>query len=878
MAALAVIGSTFEGNIGVNGAGLSVHDFCTGTGLEKYSILSSTFQSNEAEHAGGGVYWNRHHVSELAAESCFGCSAGKLGSLELSNVAFMQNNAVQGGGGWVKGLSVALDNSVVQDNVAVQQGGGLWVSHGSLVVSGSLLQANEVEAERDSSMLEVPALVGGGAIYVDTCEHKGFQANYSRILHNRVVHPELAGSGGAIATATCRFTMIHSNLSNNEVEGAGGGAYIAGALSPSLIETSTILGNLAALKGGGFVTNESALHLSIVEIIQNTVSFTVNETELVSPYAIKGIGGGVCVDGGSFLSMDHTVFVENAATQGGGLHVHCRNSLALNNTDFRGNYASHSGTEYFSECNSPWLLPVRETWSIRSSPLQSTPPVGSGPVRLAIESSVEALFEGSEAPGAIAVLALVNINGDREVTDFTTKCFVNASVVEPDGITPGLIGRSQYTAHGGFVNITEFGFSAPAARLLLVIVDCRELQVSRTLEYPVARLHPAWLTPPPHTWSPSSGSGFVPIEPDPLILLNTPYPSLLQGATVSCTAGTRFANADVNSVSSSISLLNPPVGGYINTLNNGTVVPLRTLQVSASYGSTVVLVIECVRDTEILPKLNWTLHLTTPRVKWVQSPPFFITSGQAIEMSVTLEPGDVPGAPKTSCTVAVLPTSQHPHLVIQSATAYWGEDEIAWETLVFTGLLGTSNTAVVNCSTGLHGLPQGKVFDFFLNTCPPGYEPDDTGTRCLPCTGTAHSTGHFQPCRGCPLQGAICENGTLQLLEGYFPAEGRYLSTSDVSGVNAGTMLYKCDTPAACRLTNMTLPYRCATGYRGALCAACDPALNYARSGTECLECWPSWLTVLFLASLVCTLATALVYIAIFRGHRSQKAGRLSCV
>ena len=878
MTNLGLLDSNFEANFGAEvGAGLSVNDFCAGTGQEQYLIRNTLFHDNIAERAGGGLYWNRRHANQLSDESCFGCSRGSLGSLIAYDVAFRQNHAFhgEGGGGWLNGLSTAFFNSEIRNNVAGFQGGGLWLSHGSLEVSNSVFEGNEVGTNLTAAISQGAQHTGGGAIHLDTCEHKGFQGNYTRFHHNRVENVGSEGLGGAIVTMSCRFTMWHSDVLHNKVDGAGGGAFIDGAPSPSLIESSTFGGNVASSKGGGMVANNSALHFSAVNIVENSVELPTDHEEQVTPYETSGIGGGISIRGGSVLSMDQTLFENNAATQGGGVHIQCDNSITMSGPDFRGNNATHSGTEYFSECKSPWLETMKVLVGTRSLSMPSAPAVGSGPVRLVIESSVEALFEGSKSPEAIAILALVNINDRREVADSTTKCSVNASVIEPQGITPGLIGRSEYEADQGFVNITDFGFTAPAAQTLSAIVDCRKLGVSITLSYPVARLRPTWSRPPPHTWSPSSGSAFVPIEPDPLILLQTPYPLLLQGAVVVCTAGTRFANVEGTSGSRSISLLNPPASGYTNSLNNGTIVPLPALQVSASYGSTVILTVECVRDSEILPKLNWTLHLTTPTVHWVRRPPDIVTSGQIIRMSVGLDPADLPGAPATSCSVVALRSSQDPNLVIQSATAFWGVNEIAWSALTITGLLGTSNTVVVNCSTGLHGIPQGKVLNFLLSTCSAGYQPDDTATRCLPCTGTTHSTGHFEPCRGCPLQGAVCENGTLQLLEGYFPAERRHLSSRDISGIDGATILYKCDTRAACLLSNRTLPYRCATGYKGALCAACDSELEYARSGTECVACWPSWLTGLFLSSLACLLMAALVYIAIFRRPSKPKSWKI---
>ena len=232
---------------------------------------------------------------------------------------------------------------------------------------------------------------------------------------------------------------------------------------------------------------------------------------------------------------------------------------------------------------------------------------------------------------------------------------------------------------------------------------------------------------------------------------------------------------------------------------------------------------------------------------------------------------------------------------LRSATALVLNGVANWTDVVLTGYLEEEYSLRVDCFTGTRRIPQALKAVVTLKECSAGWEPSNDFTGCVPCTGARYSDGGLHRCLPCPPAGAVCNDGSLQLLNGHYPADVRAVlapfapgatgfqgspSSSSSSSSNtsstassiiapitfdASTVLYACDQAHACRVSNVSRLYSCAEGYTGPLCRACDAALQYAKSGSECLRCWPDWVLVLFLVVAGLLLLCFMLYMALVR-------------
>ena len=115
-------------------------------------------------------------------------------------------------------------------------------------------------------------------------------------------------------------------------------------------------------------------------------------------------------------------------------------------------------------------------------------------------------------------------------------------------------------------------------------------------------------------------------------------------------------------------------------------------------------------------------------------------------------------------------------------------------------------------------------------------------------------------CVSCPARGAICEDGQMTLVAGFwYDAKENGMLDSfwyerSLGRIDSSFNLYRC-APDACTIDNVTGFPACNEGRGGTLCAECKSGF-YAASGGSCSRCptgnskW-SWLLLLALAALL---------------------------
>jgi hypothetical protein len=220
-----LISENSSGNVG--GAGGSAGDF--------FSIKNSLVAANTAPFLAGGLIVIQGLIS--------------VGTVEIENTEFRDNEAALGGALVTNGIGVGIKGSRFIDNDAAQDGGAI-------------------------------AVVGQGVV----------QVNDSTFSGNTAV-----GNGGAITVMEdSRLFLLMSTLNDNNAN-IGGGINILQA-SEAFITNSTVSDNTASTWGGGiYVAGISSLTINL-----STIAFNEAST-----------GAGVYKNSDSFLQTFHTIISDN---------------------------------------------------------------------------------------------------------------------------------------------------------------------------------------------------------------------------------------------------------------------------------------------------------------------------------------------------------------------------------------------------------------------------------------------------------------------------------------------------------------------------------------------------------------------------------------
>jgi nitrous oxidase accessory protein NosD len=175
-----------------------------------------------------------------------GNQAGRMFTIGNSAVTLdsltIQNGSAFEGGGVFSAAILTINNSLIQNNLAIANGGGLYNNNGTAVIqAGSRIIGNSV-SDFDS---------GGDAIF----NHTGtvtIQGD-SQIMGNSA---QIAGGG--IYNFLGTLTVAASTISNNSTSFDGGGIYNHRGTA-TVQDGSMIAGNSARVDGGGLYDGEGLL-------------------------------------------------------------------------------------------------------------------------------------------------------------------------------------------------------------------------------------------------------------------------------------------------------------------------------------------------------------------------------------------------------------------------------------------------------------------------------------------------------------------------------------------------------------------------------------------------------------------------------------------
>ncbi|MBN2233039.1 MAG: hypothetical protein JW781_09510, partial [Deltaproteobacteria bacterium] len=312
-------------------------------------------------YAGGGTLISGNLISHNVADnSTWGEGGGIMlreshGTVEGNLISYNRagNSAGYGGGIAVVDGRPAITGNAVSHNIAGQAvmgiGGGIWVWSDETVV----IDNNSIYSNRAISGEGDPLLISrGGGIYYggNPTVLAVISGNMIRDNVASLLRPQLGLGGGLYVTGTVTPTVIAGNVVEGNWagfngDGNGGGLYVE--QSEATIEDNEIAGNYASWaggwgKGGGLYVDGSAVTIRGNSFVRNAGGgFAGPEA------ATMGSGGGMVISDTVAL-VENNAIVSNHATNspgsialGGGVYVLTSTVRIVDNT-ISGNSTDHS--------------------------------------------------------------------------------------------------------------------------------------------------------------------------------------------------------------------------------------------------------------------------------------------------------------------------------------------------------------------------------------------------------------------------------------------------------------------------------------------------------------------------------------------------------
>lgn len=310
-----------------NGGGIYIHGSKTGdvtTGnftMNGGSITSNTASGDEINTGyGGGTYVNGGNFT-LTAYAIEG---------EISNNA----SSKDGGGVYINGGQFVQNAGAISSNVSNGNGAGVCiVNGGTFTMSGGNITGNGKEGS-------TPKTQNGGGVYLNggnfTLDGDG------EISSNAAIE----NGGGVFLTGdNCIYELQKGNITGNSA-GKGGGVYLEKGLfklgtSGNILE-GNISSNTATYGGGVYIGSGNVSPVSDEIPAEPTEGFIMYGGTITSN-STDYDGGGIYLDGGSFLMNNGDIISNSSASEGGGVCIVNNGNFTMNDGDITGNGKNSDG-------------------------------------------------------------------------------------------------------------------------------------------------------------------------------------------------------------------------------------------------------------------------------------------------------------------------------------------------------------------------------------------------------------------------------------------------------------------------------------------------------------------------------------------------------
>ena len=280
----------------INGGGINVINGSL------VSLINSNVTLNSAGFDGGGVY-----------------NSGSV--IAISTTTISQNSCLTNGGGVniIDSIDCSITDSLIalNSNSTTGNGGGINIANSAVIISTTTIdQNNSVNDGGGCNILDSSIVSFRDCIITSNAADEfnlggGISADSSVIILLRTtVNGNSSGSGRGVGTINSLTNITDSTISNNfhpdpDVTGSGGGIFISDPASVSLINNSTISGNLCTTGGGIFVIGPTAPVTLLNVTISNNIAF---------------VGGGISVDATiitAIVNVGNTIIADNIVGAGG---------------------------------------------------------------------------------------------------------------------------------------------------------------------------------------------------------------------------------------------------------------------------------------------------------------------------------------------------------------------------------------------------------------------------------------------------------------------------------------------------------------------------------------------------------------------------------
>lgn len=293
----------------------------------------------------GGVNSRIFNISNAGAVAIIGVklTGGSTllngGAMDISNSTVqvtaceISNNTALGNGGAINNAgSLYINNSIVTENTALgtassNGGGAIFNNGGTLVIENGTTLSHNMATGLSGS---------GGAI---------FSSSGAVTVSNSVIDSNAANrAGGAIEMINGSVMINGSLLSNNNVAGSaglpspgnGGAVHVSGSSATMILDSTLVVGNIAATEGGG-LWNQSGSTLSL-----NNSAVQAN----VALGASANDGGGGIFNNGGTVNINGSLVNGNMAVgasgSGGGIFS-VSGTVTVHNSLLDSNSANRAG-------------------------------------------------------------------------------------------------------------------------------------------------------------------------------------------------------------------------------------------------------------------------------------------------------------------------------------------------------------------------------------------------------------------------------------------------------------------------------------------------------------------------------------------------------
>ena len=233
-----------------------------------------------------------------------GAILNDLSNLTLHNVIADTNHSDTNGGGVASNTNSAetftISNSTLSKNTANGNGGGLFVGGSTSGVDS----ASRLFIAGNTASGSNQADAGGGGIYDDIGGTGSIAFSDIMVVGNHA--PNMSGGGiyeNSFGGLTPKSSYKNLTVSGNDAQFAGGGFYVAGALTS--LTNATITGNSTTgqvgpfnVGGGGIAGGQSG-------------SVTVNNATINGNTSTTQGGGVAAIDRGDHIHLHNTIVVKN---------------------------------------------------------------------------------------------------------------------------------------------------------------------------------------------------------------------------------------------------------------------------------------------------------------------------------------------------------------------------------------------------------------------------------------------------------------------------------------------------------------------------------------------------------------------------------------